>query len=614
MLGLRQKLSFGFGGLLVILLFIGIQSILYITRLGGSIDVILRENYRSVVACQDMKEALERMDSGALLVLLGYQKNGEDLIRSNEGAFERALAVEFNNITVPGELELATRIKTLYGRYLPIIANVTDPTAPASVRRTRYHDELLPLFYSIKGAADDVLRLNQQNMIDMNDRARASAASARREMYALLIAGTAVAVGFLLLARRWILQPINRLIGSADEIRSGNLDVVVLKDSNDEIGHLSDAFNAMTARLREFRRFDQAKLARIQRATQQAFDSFPEAVAVIDLEGQVEVATEAARTVFGLMPGIHIRNLPYDWIVEIYNGALAGVPGSRPRGDARAIQRFVKGEERYFRPEAIPILDAAREPTGVVLVLQDVTQLQQQNEIKRGLISTVSHELRTPLASMRMAIHLLLEEKVGALTDKQVELLVAAREDSDRLNNILSSLLDISRIESGRQQMEFRALSPYAMTTDAIEPFRRAAQDQGVTLKTGLPDGLPDVWADTTRIGHVFGNLVSNALKYTPPGGTVTVSAALEGEWIQFSVADTGAGIPPEYLSRIFEQFFRIPQQKGETGAGLGLTIVKEIVEAHGGTVGAQSETGKGSTFTFKLKRADLVSKEEMYR
>jgi len=162
--------------------------------------------------------------------------------------------------------------------------------------------------------------------------------------------------------------------------------------------------------------------------------------------------------------------------------------------------------------------------------------------------------------------------------------------------------------------MEFRALSPYTMTPDAIEPFQRAAQDQGVTLKTELPDGLPDVWADTTRIGHVFANLLSNALKYTPPGGTVTVSAALEGEWIQFSVADTGAGIPPEYLSRIFEQFFRIPRQKGETGAGLGLTIVKEIVEAHGGTVGAQSEAGKGSTFTFKLKRADLVSKEEMYR
>ncbi|MGD1047392.1 MAG: ATP-binding protein [Candidatus Krumholzibacteriaceae bacterium] len=614
MLGLRQKLSFGFGGLLVILLFIGIQSILYITRLGGSIDVILRENYRSVIACQDMKEALERMDSGALLVLLGYEKNGEDLIRSNEGAFEKALTVEFNNITVPGELELATRIKTLYERYLPIIANVTDPTVPVSVRRARYYNELLPLFYSTKGAADDVLRLNQQNMIDMNDRARASAASARREMYSLLIAGTMVAVGFMLLARRWILQPINRLIESADEIKRGNLDVVVLKDSNDEIGHLSDAFNAMAAKFREFRRFDQAKLARIQRATQQAFDSFPEAVAVIDLEGQVEVATEAARTVFGLMPGIHIHNLPYDWIVEIWNGALAGVPPARSRGDERAIQRFVKGEERYFRPEAVPILDAAREPTGVVLVLQDITQLQQQNEIKRGLISTVSHELRTPLASMRMAIHLLLEERVGGLTDKQVELLVAAREDSDRLNSILSGLLDISRIESGRQQMEFRALSPYAMAMDAIEPFRRAAQDQGVTLNTELPEGLPDVWADTTRIGHVFANLLSNALKHTPPGGTVTVSAALESEGIQFSVADTGTGIPPEYLSRIFEQFFRIPRQKGETGAGLGLTIVKEIVEAHGGTVGARSQVGKGSTFSFTLKRADLISREEMYR
>jgi signal transduction histidine kinase len=210
-----------------------------------------------------------------------------------------------------------------------------------------------------------------------------------------------------------------------------------------------------------------------------------------------------------------------------------------------------------------------------------------------------------------MAIHLLLEEKVGPLTEKQVELLVAANEDSDRLHNILNNLLDINRIESGRAQIEFRAVSPHSIVSEVVESFRRVAQDQGVSLRVDLPDDLPGVQADTTRINHVFGNLLTNALKYTPPGGKITISAKADEERVQFFVSDTGRGIPSKYLPKIFEQFFRVPNQGKETGAGLGLAIVKEIVEAHGGTVGVKSTEGKGATFTFTLRRADRIPKEE---
>ncbi len=140
------------------------------------------------------------------------------------------------------------------------------------------------------------------------------------------------------------------------------------------------------------------------------------------------------------------------------------------------------GEEHYFRPEAIPILDQRRQPTGVVLVLQDVTQEREQEELKRGIISTVSHQLKSPLTSIRMAIHLLLEEKVGSLTPKQAELLVAAREDSDRLHSILNDLLDISRIESGKVEMDFRKVSSHSMVFEALEPFQTDFKDRGVTL------------------------------------------------------------------------------------------------------------------------------------
>lgn len=610
MLGLRQKMSLGFGGMLAILVIIGVQSVRNLSSLGGSIDVILRENYRSVIACQQMKEALERMDSGLLFILLGERVKGEALVAANETSFRAALQVELDTITLPGEGEKAALIRDSFGRFEAALAGVVDPALSAAARKGAYFERVFPLFERIKNGADEILQMNQQNMSDANDRARRSAAAAREQMFALLLAGTVLASVFLLLTGRWILRPIQRLIGSAEEIRRGNLDLVVATGSRDEIGRLSEAFNAMAASLREFRRTDQARLLRVQKATQEAFDSLPDAVAVIDPEGKVEVATESARTVFGLKPGSFVLDSPFDWMADLFRQALQNGRNAALEG-GRAIQQFVRGEERYYRPEAVPILGDERLTTGIILVLKDVTQLRQQDEIKKSVIRTVSHQLNTPLTSVRMAIHLLLEEKVGALTEKQAELLLTAREDSERLHGILDGLLDISRLESGKAKMDLRALPPPSVVAEALEPFRRAAQDRGISLREEIEDGLPDVWVDPTRIGHVFGNLLSNALQHTPPGGRITVTAEPGEAWVRFRVSDTGEGIPTPFLSRIFEPFFRVPGRKNETGAGLGLAIVKEIVEAHGGSVGVESQEGEGASFSFTLRRADRFPKEE---
>jgi len=613
MLGLRQKLSLGFGGLLLIILIIGIQSISHLTQLGQSIDVILRENYRSVIACQEMKESLERMDSGILFVLLGEKEKGTELIQKNEEAFEKALQVELNNITLPEEGKKAHHLQDLFKQYRATLHEMQGMKTSTHQPREAYFSKLFSSFVQIKETADEILQMNQKNMSDANNLARRSAASAKKQMYILLLAGMLIAVGFVLFTGRWILRPIRRLIRSAEEIKQGNLELVVESDSRDEIGQLSEAFNKMALALRESRRSDQTRLTRIQRATEQTFSSLPDAVAIVDPGGKVDVATETARNVFELKPGKQIRGLPSRWMDEIFTDALRTGRTIQPSGEQRVIQHFVNGEEHYFRPEAIPILGRDMQATGVVLVCQDVTQERKQEELKRGVISTVSHQLKSPLTSIRMAIHLLLEEKIGSLTPKQAELLVAAREDSDRLHSILNNLLDISRIESGKVQMNFRKVSPHSIVFEALEPFHADFKDRGVTLGTKVPDDLPEVWADTARMGHVFANLLSNALRYTPPGGSTTVLAKADEEWVQFSVSDSGRGIPSQYLPRIFEQFFRVPDQGAETGAGLGLAIVKEIVEAHGGTVKVESRLGEGSTFTFTLKRAELASKEEIH-
>jgi signal transduction histidine kinase len=609
-LSLRQKLALGFGGLLVIIAAIGIHNISRITALGQSIDVILRENYRSVVACQEMKEALERMDSGAVFVLLGAEQKGNDQIAQNEAPFEKALQVELGNKTLPGEGEKAERLKQLFGKYRSDIKVMGNTAFGREARRKAYFDEIQPLFQRIKDTADDILRMNQENMVAMDVRARRQALSIRRQMYMMLLAATVVAAGFLFLTGNWILRPITRLTNYAKEIQKGNLDLVVPGGSGDEIGQLTKAFDEMAASLREFRRTGQARLLRVQRSTQQAFDSLPDAIAVINPEGEVEVATEEAREAFGLKPGARVRDLPSPWMAGLFGETLASGRIAELEGAQAVVQQFVRNEERFYRPRAVPILDSGRVPAGVVLILQDITQQRRRDEMKSGVISTVSHQLKTPLTSIRMAIHLLLDEKTGTLTPTQEDLLVAAREDADRLYTIVGELLDIGRIGSGKVRMDLAPLSPLRMVLEGVEPYRSAARDQGVTLAVDVPEELPNVWADPTRIAHVFANLLSNALKYTPPGGSISISAQAGEEAVRFRVSDTGIGIPDKYLPRIFEQFFRVPDQGPGTGAGLGLAIVKEIVEAHGGAVGVESRESAGSTFLFSLRRTDQPSME----
>ena len=604
MLSLRQKLLLGFGGMLLIMLIGGVQSLIQFRYLGTSIDVILKENYRSVVACQDMKEALERMDSGVLFIFLGYQRLGNEQIKKNEAAFEDALRVELNNITVPGEAEKAAALQTLFTSYKVKIHDLQQQSQSGSARRI-YFDQILPLFQQVKNTADDILQMNQKNMNEANDQARKDAAIAQERMYLFLLCGVLVALAFMLFIGKWILRPIERLIHYTEEIRDGNLDLIAQIDSKDEIGRLSEAFNDMTAGLRKFRRSDQAKLLRTQQATKEALNSLPGAVAIVDPDGKVEIATNSAKEFFGLNPGAQVQDIPVVIFNELFQDIVHYGFIQEPEKKKKIFQKFIKMEERYFQPEATAIADRNGHLTGVILIMKDVTEQRRLDEMKRGLISTVSHELKTPLTSVRMAIHLLLEERVGVLTEKQTELLLAAREDSDRLHQILQNLLDISRIESGKLQMDCQDTYVQSLVLDAVEPYRRAAQDGGVELKIELADDLPKVSADATQIGHVFSNLLSNALRFTAPGGTITVSAIPEEQVVCFSVTDTGSGIPQQFMQRIFEQFFRVPDQKSETGAGLGLAIAKDIVEAHGGNINVVSREGKGTTFSFTLKRAE---------
>ena len=612
-IGIRQKLMLGLGGLVAIVILMGALTMTQINQLGKSIDVILRQNYRSVVVSQDMKEALERIDSGLLFSFAGMPVEGNRLIEENRIRFLSALNAELGNITLPGEREKSERIQALFQKFIEDIPKVTNVSLPLEERQATYFSTLLPLFQDIKELAQHILDMNQANMSEANDAARRQAASAHRRMLTSIIACIFIAALLSYMARRWILKPIQRLIESTNEIRQGNLDLVLETGSHDEIGRLSESFNEMAAALRQVRKSNRMSLQRTRRATEEVFRALPEAVALLDMDGRIEVSTETAEQHFGLRRGVNVRDLGYEWLPKLVRSAIEKGHIVERDDNGRIIQKFIENREHFFQPLAVPIpvKPGFGEPAGTALILRDVTQVREQRELKRSVVSIVSHQLRTPVSSLLMSIHLLLEEKIGSLNEKQVELLMAAREDTDRLVTILDDLLDLSRIESGKTHLKTEPVSPRALARDAVEPFLVEAKDKGIAIINAVPEDLPDVMAEPTRMNHVFANLLSNAFKFTNPGGTITIRALVEEEFVLFSVKDTGSGVPAEHVHHLFDQFYRVPGQKDQSGVGLGLAIVKEIIQAHGGVVGAESEIGKGSIFHFTLPSAPTGGKEE---
>ena len=602
-MGIKTKLVIAFAGLLLLVAVVGVLSIHTLNESSQAIERIMRENYDTVAACDHMKVALEKMDRQAELCLW---ENRPDVCQQSQSVlseFDKNLRFQQGNVTVPGEQELTERLTESWKSYRQDLDNFYQVSDLAQ-RREFYRRRLLPRSQEVRVVAQKIIELNLNNMVAADGQVKQRAAQTRKAMLFLLFIGIGMGVGFIVLAGPAILRPLASLTRSVREIQQGNLDLVVNVRSQDEIGQLGEAINQMAASLREFRRSDQAHLLRAQRSTQLALDSLSDAVAICNPDGKIELANDTARQLFGLVPESTVDEAGNEKITQMFWRVCRQERPYRPKGYEGAIQVFIKEEEHFFLPQAIPIFDQERQLVGVTLMLTDVTRLRHIDEVKTDLISTVSHELKTPLTSIRLAIHVLLQEKLGLLSPQQMELLVTAREDSDRLYRVIEDLLDISRIESGQAEIKLQPVNVEELVLQATDKMRAAFLDRKITLDIELAPDVPRVLADPTRLQLVFDNLLSNALKYTRMGGQVTITAQPEDSMVRFTVVDTGLGIAPEFLPRLFEKFFRVPGQE-QISSGLGLTIAKEIVEAHGGTINVASEPGKGSKFTFTVKAVE---------
>ncbi|HXG35668.1 MAG TPA: ATP-binding protein, partial [Dehalococcoidia bacterium] len=326
-----------------------------------------------------------------------------------------------------------------------------------------------------------------------------------------------------------------------------------------------------------------------------ALNSSSDAVVAVDELGRIAFCNSAAEKLFNRSQA-QLLNTPFVWVMP-QEGVMEALKASRD--DARQRTLLIEyPNRRYLEVTSTPIIGGG--DWSVLAVFHDVTDVKRVEQVRRDFVANVSHELRTPLASIKAVIDTL---QAGALEDREAARDFLARADGeiDRLTDLVEELLELSRIESGEMPLSKDSVDVAVLLASAVERLRPQAERRSVQLTVEAQDGLPPLIGDAVRLERVVVNLVHNAIKFTPEGGSVHVSSRGDSQVVTLQVSDTGQGIDPQDLPRIFERFYKVDRARGGSGTGLGLAVAKHIVEAHGGQISADSQLGRGSTFTIKL-------------
>jgi two-component system phosphate regulon sensor histidine kinase PhoR len=417
----------------------------------------------------------------------------------------------------------------------------------------------------------------------------------------------AVAFGIGVFVAGRVTRPVIQMQAIARQMSEGEFAVRAPVRSTDELGALGRALNVMALRLRE-----QIANLEAERAKATAIlDGMVEGVIAVDGQASILLMNERARAMFGVGWG---RGEGKPFLEVVRNADLHEIfrSGRTAGGVFRRELRLVHPVDRTLRVTAVPLRLAGDEP-GLVLVVDDVTELRRLEQVRTEFVANVSHELRTPLTAIQGYLETLLG---GALEEREharrfVEI---AFRHTERLGRLLNDLTDLSNIELGKVSLRLAA-TPLAPVVDSVlEVVAAKARDGGVALHADVDPAL-NVEADRDRLAQILINLVDNAVKYTAAGGGVTVRARATGDGrIETSVSDTGVGIPRADLPRITERFYRVDKARSRElgGTGLGRAIVKHLVLAHGGDMTIESEEGRGTTVRVTLPAGSGTAAAQM--
>ncbi|PKP51453.1 MAG: PAS domain-containing sensor histidine kinase [Bacteroidetes bacterium HGW-Bacteroidetes-1] len=580
---IKTKLNLGIGFLFTLIILLAFLSIKQINSLSTASENILKDNKETIGYTKNMLKALSEIEED------------EEALNT----FEENLLKQKSNITEIGEKELTENLSENF--YL-LKQNQSDEVVMANL-----HSSLF-----------EIMSINLNAIELKNTIAGNIAKKSILLISALSLFCFVIALMLFLKLPGNISNPIQQLIVSIQQIADNDYSQRVNFEGHNELGELAVSFNSMASKLEEYNKSSAAKLLTEKKITETLLNKIHYPIIGFDTTMKVNLVNDEFLAVSGLsndeLIGSDILEVASDNDVIrqiiIYGSGNKFIP-SKNDPNTR-IHLEMNGKDIYFEKEIQEISLAYQNNTrehlmGYVVVLKNVTKYMELNLAKTNFIATVSHELKTPVSAIKLSLQLLENEKTGTLNQDQYELIKSCEEDADSLLKIISELLNLAQVETGKIQLNIIPVNLEDILRYAINNSKSVANQKNIVFEIDLPSDLPKVIADKEKTAWIITNIISNAIRYSGDNSNIVISASKMKNKVKLSIRDFGRGIESQYINRVFDRYFTVPGTNKE-GSGLGLTISKEFIEAQGGEIYVESELGVGSTFSIVLNCKDYLS------
>ncbi len=562
-LRIKTKLSLGLTFFFILLVLISAVGLLAINKLADESKNILKANYESLEYCKNMQQALDDYESNDPIALDKFEKN---------------LKAEENNITEVGEQDATAAVREQFERL----------KKADSFSATKLEKDIRIDVYKIND-------LNTNAIVRKNNETQQTAE--KLKIYLAILATVAFLISFTMLMNfpGYIADPISKLTEGIKQIANRNYTQRIHIEKGDEFGELAEAFNLMAHELDEYNNSNMAKIIFQKKRIDTIINNMKDPIIGLDEKKNILFANTSSTKILGIneaeligkyAPDIALRN-------DLLRTLIHVEPASAP------LKIYADNRESYFTKEVLKIT-VDEQPIGEVILLKNITQFKELDLAKTNFIATVSHSLKTPISSIKMSLKLLSDERVGNTNTEQKELINHIKEDSERLLNITGELLNMTQVETGNIQLNFRPTNPKEIIDYSVDTIRMQAEQKHVALEVNCPENISKVSIDPEKTVWVLVNLLSNALRYSPENNKIVISVIEKDSLVEFSVKDFGIGIEDKYKDRLFQRYFQVPGSP-RSGTGLGLAISKEFIEAQNGKIAVESKLGEGSRFYFSL-------------
>ena len=555
---LKTKVALGVGFLFVLLLLVGGIGFYYFNKISVESSDLLKDNYKSVDYGRKMLDALNTWEKAR---------------DSAQKIFEHNLVAQEKNITEEGEAVVTNKLRHGYNAFLQ-------------------QDDSMPLQLALQ---KNISRIIQINLDAINEKSAISQQAVdNAKMIITIIITVCLLIGFTFMVNfpGLIASPISKLAEGIKAIANKDYSQRIHLDRKDEFGDLAKSFNDMAEQLNEYEHSNLARIMFEKQRAETVINSMKDASIGIDKSGIILFANQQALQLLNLKEADIIGQKQED--VQRRNDLFRFLTTEE---NGMPFKIVVNEKENYFTKEQIDI-QQEKEKTGHVIVLKNITPYKELDVAKTNFIATISHELKTPLASSDFSLRLLEDERIGTLTAEQKDLVQSLKDDNQRLLRILSELLDLSQVESGKMQLNMQSVVVNEMIEKALGAIQNAAREKNIQVKQQIAAGLPPFHADAEKAGWILNNFLTNAIRYSAQNDHIIIKAHQPDEQhIEIGVQDFGIGIETSLQQKIFDRFFRVPGIHEKKGTGLGLAISKDFAEAMHGEIGVESSPGKGSYF-----------------